>query len=138
METLEWNANYATGIPEIDAQHSYLFELTNRFIRGIQSHQDMLTLQQVLAELSAYTRRHFAYEEQCMRDAGYAHLEEHCQSHARLNDRIIQYKSEVEAGRLDARELAGFLRDWLNLHVLREDMRYIPALTAKGGHDGNA
>jgi hemerythrin len=138
METLEWNADYATGIPEIDAQHSYLFELTNRFIRGIHGDSEMPALQQILSELSQYAGRHFAYEEQCMLAAGYAHLDEHRKSHERLSDRIVQYTSEVEAGRLEPRDLAEFLRNWLKLHVLREDMRYIPALTAKGVNNGNS
>ncbi|AFM12741.1 bacteriohemerythrin [Turneriella parva] len=138
METLEWNADYATGIPEIDAQHSYLFELTNRFIRGILGQSEMIPLPQLLSELSAYARRHFSYEELLMQRAGYAHLEEHRQSHDRLSDRILQYSSEVEAGRLDPRDLAEFLRNWLKLHILRDDMRYIPALTSKGGNHGNA
>ncbi len=136
MEILEWNANYATGIPEIDAQHSYLFELTNRFIRGIHGQSEMPSLQQILSELSEYVGRHFAYEEQCMLTAGYAHFDEHRKSHKRLTDSIVQYTSKVEAARLEPRDLAEFLRSWLKMHVLREDMRYIPALTVKGENNG--
>lgn len=133
MEALEWNANYATGIPEIDAQHSYLFELTNRLIRGILSKDEMPALQTILSELLAYARRHFSYEEHLMHQAGYAHLEEHRQSHERLTDRIMHYNSELQASRLEPRDLAEFLCGWLKIHVLRDDMDYIPALTANGG-----
>ncbi len=138
MELLEWNADYATGIPEIDSQHSYLFELVNRSIRGLSGLPDPVAQRQLLAELKLYTQRHFAYEEKCMEDAGYAHLAEHRQSHQRLRVQLARFASDLESGTLEPRALAEFLRNWLTLHVLREDMRYIPALTRKGNPDGNA
>lgn len=138
MEMLEWNANYATGIPEIDSQHSYLFELANRFIRSLSGLPDPVAQRQLLAELTLYTQRHFTFEEKCMEEAGYAHLAEHRKSHQRLRVQLTRFASDVESGRLDPRELAEFLRNWLKLHVLREDMRYIPALTTQGEQNGNA
>lgn len=138
METLEWNANYATGIPEIDAQHSYLFELANRFIRGLNSLPDPVAQRQLLAELTSYTQRHFTFEEKCMEEASYPHLAEHHASHQRLRVQLARFASEVESGRLEPREFAQFLRNWLKLHVLREDMRYIPTLTTTEDRDGNA
>jgi hemerythrin-like metal-binding protein len=138
METLEWNADYATGIPEIDAQHSYLFELTNRFIRSLHGQPEPAALQQIIAELEDYTQKHFTFEEKCMAEARYPHLEEHRQSHQRLREQIARFRSELAGGQIDPHELADFLRNWLTLHVLREDMRYIPTLTARGELNGNS
>lgn len=138
VENLEWNANYATGIPEIDAQHSYLFELANRFIRGLNGLPDPVAQRQLLAELTSYTQTHFTFEEKCMEDAGYPHLAEHRASHQRLRVQLARFASDVESGKLEPRALAEFLRNWLRLHVLREDMRYIPALTARGDQNENA
>lgn len=139
MEHIEWNANYATGIPEIDAQHSYLFELTNRFIRGLASPTPQMSPSDLLRELADYAQKHFAFEEQCMKESAYQHLEEHTKSHERLRQQIEQYAEELKRGTLRAQELADFLRNWLVLHILREDMRYIPSVTgAKGDQHGNA
>ena len=50
--------------------------------------------------------------------------------------RVARFASEVESGKLEPRELAEFLRKWLVLHVLREGMRYIPAVAARYAEGG--
>ncbi|GAB4422008.1 MAG: hypothetical protein OHK0011_00330 [Turneriella sp.] len=137
METLEWNADYATGIPEIDAQHSYLFELVNRFIRQLRNPPDPAGQREILSELTIYTQRHFAFEERCMAEVLYPHLAEHRDSHQRLRVQLARFVAQAGSEKFDPHELAEFLRNWLKMHVLREDMRYIPAITAKGRADGN-
>ena len=37
MIPLEWTVEYSTGIPKIDSQHAYLFELANRLARALAS-----------------------------------------------------------------------------------------------------
>lgn len=139
MDQFEWSVDYATGIPEIDSQHSHLFELTNRVLRGIANKNPELTLAEVLDELVQYTQSHFAFEEQCMRDAGYEHTEEHTRSHARLVGKIEDFADDLRSGKLTAQDLAEFLKNWLTLHILREDMRYLPAVTQyRGNPDADA
>lgn len=130
MEQFEWNANYATGIREIDSQHAYLFALTNRLIR--QQSGDAVgnvTIASILDELNDYVDRHFSYEESVLEQAGYEHLEEHKVLHERMRQRLQLYASELKSGRLTVAEVTDFLKSWLRLHILREDIKYTPAVS---------
>lgn len=130
MEQFEWNANYATGIREIDSQHAYLFALTNRLIR--QQSGDAagnVTIASIIDELNDYVERHFSYEESVLEQAGYEHLKEHKVLHERMRQRLQLYGSELKSGRLTVAEVTDFLKSWLRLHILREDIKYIPAVS---------
>lgn len=129
MEQFEWNSNYATGIREIDTQHAYLFALTNRLIRHTADSREAANLAQILTELNAYVDSHFSYEESIMEQAGYAHLAEHKAHHERMRTRLTLYASELLNDALTVGELTDFLKTWLKLHILREDMKYIPAVS---------
>ena len=130
MEQFEWNANYATGIREIDTQHAYLFALTNRLIRHSgATEKDISVVAPILDELNEYAEKHFSYEESVMEQAGYEHLAEHKQQHERMRQRLELYASELKSGRLTVTELTDFLKSWLRLHILREDIKYIPAVS---------
>jgi hemerythrin-like metal-binding protein len=74
METLASNADYATGIPEIDRQHQYLFALGARLARSEESVDDAQKIAYIVNELSQYANEHFVFEEQVMEKAGYEHL----------------------------------------------------------------
>ncbi len=129
MEQFEWNSNYATGIREIDTQHTYLFALTNRLIRHTAGSTEMESLAHILAELNDYVEKHFSYEESIMEQAGYEHLAEHKQHHVRMRQRLDLYTAELQSGGLTVAELTEFLKSWLKLHILREDIKYIPAVS---------
>ncbi len=129
MEQFEWNANYATGIRELDTQHAYLFALTNRLIRHSGAGtEDATVVAGILAEINDYADKHFSYEESVLEQARYEHLAEHKEQHQRMRERLALYASELESGWLTVRELTDFLKSWLRLHILREDIKYIPAV----------
>ena len=129
MEHFEWNSNYATGIREIDAQHEYLFALTNRLIRHTAGGNDTTLLHELLDELNNYVEQHFSYEESVLQQAKYENLVEHKAHHARMRARLDLYATELKTGGLSVGEVVDFLKTWLKLHILREDMKYIPAIS---------
>lgn len=128
MEQFEWNANYATGVTEIDTQHAYLFALVNRLIRYTAGTVDKSDLEHIIAELEDYAGKHFSYEESVMKQAGYEHLEEHMKKHETLRAQLSLYAAELKAGGLNIRDFVEFMKTWLRLHILREDMKYLPAV----------
>ncbi len=129
MEQFEWSTNYATGLRDIDEQHAYLFALTNRLIRYTAGSTEMESLAHILDELNDYVDKHFSYEESMLEKAGYEHLAEHKQHHNRMRQRLELYSAELQNGALTLGELTEFLKSWLKLHILREDIKYIPAVS---------
>jgi hemerythrin-like metal-binding protein len=88
MDKLDWNADYATGIPEIDRQHRYLFALGARLARSAESVDDVQEIAYIVRELIQYANEHFVFEEQVMEKAGYEHLAYHKAMHEFMRTRL--------------------------------------------------
>jgi hemerythrin len=130
MIPLEWTVEYSTGIPKIDSQHAYLFELANRLTRAVAAGRSQEVLSEIIRELNDYVASHFSYEEAVMEQAHYEGLAKHRQMHEKMREELARYASELAAGTLSAATLSKFLERWLTGHIMHEDMAYIPAVAA--------
>jgi hemerythrin-like metal-binding protein len=88
MDKLECNADYATGIPEIDRQHQHLFALGARLARSEESVDDAQEIAYIVHELIQYANEHFDFEEQVMEKARYEHLAYHKAMHEFMLTRL--------------------------------------------------
>jgi hemerythrin-like metal-binding protein len=129
MIPLEWTVEYSTGIPKIDSQHAYLFELANRLTRAVAGGRSQEVLSEIIRELNDYVASHFSYEESVMEQAHYAGLAVHRQMHEKMREELAQYAAQLAAGTLNAATLSKFLERWLTGHIMHEDMAYIPAVS---------
>lgn len=130
MIPLEWTVEYSTGIPKIDSQHAYLFELANRLTRAVAGGRSQEVLSDIIRELNDYVASHFSYEESVMEKAHYEGLAVHRQMHEKMREELARYAAELSAGTLSAATLSKFLERWLTGHIMHEDMAYIPAVAA--------
>ena len=130
MIPLEWTVEYSTGIPKIDSQHAYLFELANRLTRAVAGGRSQEVLSEIIRELNDYVASHFSYEESVMEQAHYEGLAVHRQMHEKMREELTRYATELAAGTLNAATLSKFLERWLTGHIMHEDMVYIPAVAA--------
>ena len=130
MIPLEWTVEYSTGIPKIDSQHAYLFELANRLTRAVAGGRSQEVLSEIIRELNDYVASHFSYEESVMEQAHYEGLAVHRQMHEKMREELTRYATELAAGTLNAAMLSKFLERWLTGHIMHEDMVYIPAVAA--------
>ncbi|HMV37207.1 MAG TPA: bacteriohemerythrin [Turneriella sp.] len=130
MIPLEWTVEYSTGIPKIDSQHAYLFELANRLTRAVAGGRSQEVLSEIIRELNDYVASHFSYEESVMEQAHYEGLAVHRQMHEKMREELTRYATELAAGTLNAATLSKFLERWLTGHIMHEDMAYIPAVAA--------
>ncbi|MFZ5629817.1 MAG: bacteriohemerythrin [Spirochaetota bacterium] len=130
MIPLEWTVEYSTGIPKIDSQHAYLFELANRLTRAVAGGRSQEVLSDIIRELNDYVASHFSYEESVMEKAHYDGLAVHRQMHEKMREELSRYAAELSAGTLSAATLSKFLERWLTGHIMHEDMAYIPAVAA--------
>lgn len=128
MKKLEWNVQYSTGIPAIDRQHAFLFELANRVIAGAHRPHSAADMEAILRDLEGYAEKHFTYEESVLESAGYEHTQEHCALHENMRKRLKALRNLLADNTLTPGELANFLEEWLTIHILREDMKYLPTV----------
>lgn len=125
MLSFAWSQKYSVGIPAMDAQHRELVSLLNQIQNAILSgHSDGVTWE-LLDRLALYTVRHFKAEEALMSAVDYPEVVSHCQAHRKLTERVEQFIATREAGSsVHNFEMAEFLSDWLNHHILGSDKLY--------------
>lgn len=79
----------------------------------------------IFPRLDRYVAEHFQAEEELMRIHAYPHREEHAAQHAQLSRTLDTLRHQVEERRAGAvAQLEGFLLEWLQTHVNREDLKY--------------
>ena len=122
MELIQAEDAPSVGVPEIDAQHAALIGLVNRLHQAMIQREDRDTLDAIMAELVAHTRRHFAYEEQLMSQHRYPEYAEHKAHHDELMQHIIHLAEQFRSGDL----LLSFavmvdLKAWATIHIEKSD-----------------
>ncbi len=128
---LEWKPEYSVGVARIDAQHRKLFDYINELEQAMRKGQGREVLGKVLRNLLAYTREHFATEEELMRRTDFPELAQHKAAHDAFVEKALTFERRHTAGELGLTvELVSSLADWVRNHVLGMDQRYAPHLKA--------
>lgn len=130
MSLMQWDKSLSVGVGSLDAQHQKLIALVNKLHEAMRSGAGQKVVGTVLGELAAYTRDHFAYEEQCMRRGLYPDLAVHMAEHAKLTGDVKKLQQDLAAGDLLTMDVMSFLRTWLTTHIMQSDMRYSQVLQA--------
>ena len=108
-----------------------LFDYINELEQAMRKGQGRAVLDKILGNLSAYTREHFATEEELMRRAGFPGLAQHKAAHDAFVERVQQFQRSHQAGEVGVTvELVSWLGDWVRNHVAREDREYAPHFAA--------
>lgn len=125
MSLIRWSAEYEVGQAQIDEEHRDLFERINRFHDAWCERQDRREISLLLSQLIQYAEKHFRNEEEIMRQAGYAALDEHAAKHGELVETVFELAAKLENRAFNpTHETMAFLRTWLTEHILREDMQF--------------
>ncbi len=114
---LEWKQDYELGHPGIDAQHRYLFDLTNQMVAAHTSEQ----LKPLLMALYKHTREHFELEEGLMRQSGFPGLAAHAAYHNQLLSRLNSLSQDVGKGVVDRVAVGSLMSDWALRHIRFDD-----------------
>jgi len=129
---LEFKPEYSVGVARIDAQHRKLFQWVNELEQAMRQGRGRDVLDKVLSGLVAYTREHFAAEEELMLKTGYPELAQHKAVHDGFIRRTAELQQRHQAGEVGVSvELASSLGDWIRNHVLGMDKRYAPHMAAR-------
>ncbi len=131
MTLLHWRPYMSVGCEAIDADHKVLINLLNKLHFQLFAGDEPGAIEDVLEDLAAYARAHFAREESLMCRAGYPETERHCALHRSLSSALEAYRRQYHQDRdsFDEAEFYDFVSDWLLIHVLEDDAKLKPYLS---------
>lgn len=128
MGLSDWSPKYTVNHPVMDDHHHSLFKLIDRLSEAIMEKKEKELIGETLGALIAYTKMHFAAEEDLMRQADFPGLPEHKEAHDRLVAQVQEFQRRYDEGDGTVMaEISQFLMsDWLVKHVLGMDELYAP------------
>lgn len=131
MALFSWTSALATGNAFMDAEHHVLVERVDAVLEAISHARSKDTILGALADLSVYTREHFAQEEKQMQHIQYAGTREHIAEHRHLLHQVEALKARLDADEaVDVMEHYSFLTRWVKDHIMLVDTRLASALNA--------
>ncbi len=126
MPLFTWKEDYSVAVTELDRHHRELFDIVNRIYSCCVSPDGLDGVSAMIDDLAAYSKYHFAAEEQHMKNIRFKGLESHQAMHLEFSTRIEMMRLSEADNRLDTtRELIVYLGNWLLHHVLEEDKGYV-------------
>jgi len=135
MALITWDQSYSVKVKRCDEDHQKLFALINALHDAMRVGKGRNIVQQIVAELSAYTQTHFRTEEALMEQAKYPALSTHRVEHRRFEARVTEFQKDLDAGTGgNAVVVLEFLKDWLAKHIKKLDQSYSSHLNANGIH----
>jgi hemerythrin len=134
MTYLKWSDKYSVKVAEIDEQHKKLFSLVNDMYAAMHAGKGRNKIGTVIAEFVDYTDYHFKTEEALLRRHDYPEYEEHKEMHERLVREAQRIKEAFDSGKTpSAIEVMVVLTNWLNMHILDQDRKYMPYVVKPDG-----
>lgn len=121
-------SEYMTGVPAIDNQHRYYFELLDKFVTGSkEGNISREKFNKNVNEVIAYALEHFDSEEFLMRSIDYPLYEEHLAKHNVFRDKMDVFMEEIDAGgiKIDKfmEKISKWLVEWVKIQMLDDDSK---------------
>lgn len=123
VSKFEWNERLHLGVTEMDQEHHTLIDKMNVFLELLNTN-NLAEIKVAYGELANFTVKHFAHEEKYMDSIGFTELEYHKGLHRNLVAKVVEYKQGLEQGKLNKQAISSFLKNWLAIHIVGQDMRY--------------
>ena len=129
MSLMHWTPAMSVGIPELDADHRVLIKVINQLADNADNTDRAKVLRQCFYALLRYTEFHFTREEQVMEACGFPAIDHHKHEHRVFTERMRELArrfddDEVLAVDIVNDQLFSYLKDWLNHHILIQDLAY--------------
>jgi hemerythrin len=133
MSLVEWKNDYSVGVVEIDNQHQKIVVLINRLFDAMKQGKANNVLGPIINDLVIYAQTHFKTEEKYFAAFKYQNEAEHQAIHQSFVKEITKFKSDFESGKITLSiGVLNFLKDWLDKHILGEDMKYVDCFKQNG------
>ncbi|MDH5718366.1 MAG: hemerythrin family protein [Spirochaetia bacterium] len=94
--SIEWNARYAIGVPQIDEQHKELIEKFSNYMKVCAKGNQQDEIVKMLTFLEKYVEKHFNDEEELQTQIKYPKFQQHLNAHMEYKAKIKKLKTEIE------------------------------------------
>ena len=122
MAYFEWAKDMEIDGGAIDADHRRLVNLVNDLHTATSMGEGQAVVADILASLIKYTKTHLRTEEELMERMRFPHIEGHRRGHEKFIADLQSLEKKYEGGSITvASQLSTVLRDWLSLHIRRND-----------------
>ena len=132
MTFMPWSDDYSVALDEVDEQHKWLFDATNRLhdetTKAVHSRQ---VIGEIIEGLMDYTMNHFIMEEELFQRYAYPQAQSHKAQHNQFTATILRTLMDFESGADVESEVLETLKNWLVQHILKTDTAYVPFLKEK-------
>lgn len=126
MAYFEWGPDLVVDNGVIDAEHMKLVDLVNELHTATSEGRGQEVVGRIMKELIEYTVYHFRNEEGLMDSVKFPGLAQHKTGHDQFIAELRKLQGKYEAGSITvASQLSTVLRDWLSLHIRREDKEIV-------------
>jgi hemerythrin len=118
MRQFQWTKAHSTYLPEVDAEHRYLFRMADELHHAVRAGQDKEHLRTLMQTLIGAVEEHFAHEERLMESARCESYAWHRQQHDTLRSKGRHYLELFDAG--DAHAPVAFINftaRWFRDHM---------------------
>jgi hemerythrin-like metal-binding protein len=133
-----WLKNQLTlDIPVIDLQHIWLvyliMELENENLGAVGSAFPAEKIRKIMGDLLSFASEHFGLEEDLFLAFDIEDRMEHSEKHRHFVQFLSERANEMMNGKHDSvKALVSFLKDWLTMHILKDDKHYAEYYRATG------
>lgn len=136
MTFMPWNGAFSVGMEDVDEQHQWLFDATNRLHDEVSKEvRSRALIGEILEGLVDYTMNHFIMEEELFQRHGYPQAQAHKALHDKFTASIMSTLVDFESGADIEDEVLGILNNWLIQHIMKADSAYVPFFKEKGALD---
>jgi hemerythrin-like metal-binding protein len=116
---------FQTGNATLDGEHRVQVDLINALCDAVEFGPEPADVGRILAQLTEFSRAHFASEELLMRMDSYDGFDEHVEDHAHMLEVLQQMQDKHDRGQPalipgQARQMLSFLER----HIETKDARY--------------
>jgi len=130
---MPWTDELLTGISEVDTQHKWLVDATNRLHDELSKPAaDGAAVGEILEGLVDYTYNHFIMEEELFERLGYPETAAHKAQHNVFTGKISDLLMRHESGEIASGEALELLKNWLIHHIMQTDKAYVAFFREKG------
>lgn len=133
MSFFPWTEELVTDIAQVDEQHKWLVDASNRLHDEVSRPEpDNEAVGEILFGLVDYTYNHFIMEEELFARLGYPEADTHQAQHNAFTEKISCLLERYESGEGVTLEAMDLLKVWLTEHIMKTDKAYVSFFREQG------